>query len=304
MLIAKDGTPVFSRAYGDAHLHPREPNRVDTKFNLASMGKMFTGVAVAQLVQAGKLRFDDKVVRYVPELPRSFDGITVAELLDHSSGLGDFFQHAGYLRVQPHLTSLRAYLPLIVDEPPVGTPGTSFRYSNSGYVLLGLVIERASGESYYAYVQNHVFGPAGMTSTGCLPKNALASNVATGYTGSQLLPNTDTLPPRGTSAGGCYSTVGDLLRFANALFGHRLLNAGLTRTITTPKIDSYGYGFGIRRGRPGDPPTIWHNGGSPGVGGELDMNPGLGYTVAVLCNRDPQHVPPVVDLILNALKIP
>ena len=305
VLVAKDGKPVFARAYGAARMHPRVPNRVDTKFNLASMGKMFTGVAIAQLVQAGKLRFTDKVGRYVPELPRSIGtAVTIAELLDHTSGLGDFFQHPGYLRVQPRLTSLRAYLPLIVDQPPAFSPGSRFSYSNSGYIILGLVVERVSGEDYYGYLERHIFRPTGMSSTGCPLKSTRDAKRSIGYIGPLLLPNTSQLPPRGTSAGGCYSTAGDLLQFANALFGHRLLGATLTQTVTTSKSDSYGYGFAIRRGRPGDPPTVWHNGGFPGVGTESDMNPSLGYTVVVLGNRDPEHVTPAIDLILNTLRIP
>jgi len=301
VLIAKNGKPILTRAYGAAHLRPRVPNRVDTRFNLASLGKTFTGVAIAQLVQQAKLRFTDKVGLYLHGFPRDIgDSVTIAQLLDHSSGLGDFFQHAGYLHLQPRLTTLAAYLPLIVDEPPVFEPGTRFRYSNSGYILLGLVVESVSGKSYYDYLTSHVFGPAGMTRSGCFWKRSLPPGTATGYTGTRLAANTATLPPRGTSAGGCYSTAGDLLRFANALFAHRLLSAALTRTITTPKIASYGYGFGVR----GRPPTVWHNGGSPGVGTELDVNRRLGYTVVLLTNRDPPEVPQVMDLILNALGIP
>jgi CubicO group peptidase (beta-lactamase class C family) len=301
VLVAKNGRPILERAYGKARLRPAAPNRVTTEFNLASLGKPFTAVAIAQLVQAGKLDFDDRVGQYVHELPASIgDTVTIAELLDHTSGLGDFFEHAGYLTLQPKLTSLAAYLPLITDTAPAFTPGSRFLYSNSGYILLGLVVERVSGENYYDYLAQHVFGPAGMKHSGCFRKSALPRAAAVGYTGGSA--NTSTLPPRGTSAGGCYSTAPDLLRFTQALLEHRLVNARLTAMLTSAKIrapgGAYGYGFGIRDG------TIWHNGGSPGVGAEFDVNRRLGYTVVVLSNRDPETMRPVMDLILNTLRIP
>src|SRR5207248_270483 len=184
-------------------------------------------------------------------------------------------------------------------------PGARFGYSNSGYVLLGLVVERVSGKSYYSYVARHVFRPAGMTATGCFWKSRRVPNRAVGYEPSGR-PDTASLPPRGTSAGGCYSTAGDMLRFANALFGHRLLSPAMTRTVTTGKVAApggrYGYGFGIRG--PRSSPTVWHNGGSPGAGAELDVNPKLGYTVVVLANVGYPLVAPALDLVLNALRVP
>src|SRR5438067_2309120 len=166
VLIAKHGRPVFEHAYGVANRRTHTPNRLATRFNLASVGKTFTGVAVAQLVQAGKLRFQDRVGKYVPELRKDVgDRVTIAELLDHTSGLGDFFGDPGYERLRPRLTSLASYLPLIAEERLQFEPGARFGYSNSGYVLLGLVVERVSGESYYSYVARPVFRAAGTTAT-------------------------------------------------------------------------------------------------------------------------------------------
>jgi D-alanyl-D-alanine carboxypeptidase len=307
VLIAKDGHPVFRRAYGLADRQARSPNTLRTRFNLASVGKTFTGVAIAQLVQAGKVRFGDPVGRYVPELPSELRRVTIAQLLDHTSGLGDFFADPGYDALKPRLTRLASYLPLIAGEHLAFVPGSRFGYSNSGYLLLGLVVERASGSGYYSYLAKHVFGPAGMTRSGCFWKDRPAPDRAVGYTPDGAA-NTDSLPPRGTSAGGCYSTAGDLFRFSRALLGHRLLSARLTRMITSTKIAApgggYGYGFGIRTGRPGDAPTIWHNGGAPGIGAEIDLNPKLGYAVVVLANLDYATIAPAIDLILDSLRIP
>jgi CubicO group peptidase (beta-lactamase class C family) len=307
VLVAKDGRPVLERAYGIANRATGERNRLDTRFDLASLGKTFTAVAVARRVVERKVRFGDRIGRWLPELPPALRRITVAQLLDHTSGLGDFFASPGYDQQRPRLTSLDRYLPLIAGQSLAASGG--FHYSNSGYLLLGLIVERASGERYDDFLRRAVFAPAGMTRSGCFPAARLPAGTAIGYTGPALAPNTSTLPPMGTSAGGCYSTAPDLLRFANALLGDRLLSARLTRTLTTPKArigprDAYGYGFGIREGRPGDPPTIWHNGGSPGVGAELDVNGPLGYTIVVLANRDYPTIRPAIDLILDRLHIP
>ena len=294
---------MLARAYGLANRATKTPNRVDTRFNLASANKMFTGVAIAQLVQAGKLRFADHVGTYVPELPADIgERVTIAQLLTHTSGLGDFFQHPDYERLKPTLTTLAAYLPLIVDQPLAGKPGGPFRYSNSGFILLGLVVERVSGLDYYTYVRRNITRPAGMTGTGCFQKGGLPANTAIGY--EQERPNTKELPPRGTSAGGCYSSAPDLFRFTQALLGNRLLSPALTRTVTTRKVPDgfggwYGYGFAIRPGG-----TVWHNGGFPGVGSMVAMYPGGGYVVIILSNRGGSEVPFVDQLVREELRLP
>jgi CubicO group peptidase (beta-lactamase class C family) len=298
--VARGGTLVFTRSYGLADRARRRKATIDTAFDLASMGKMFTGVAAAQLVEAGKLRFDDPVGTYVAGLPRALRSLTIAQLLDHTSGLGDYFGDPGYDRLRPTLTSLAAYLPLVTRERPQFRPGSRWAYSNSGFILAGLAIEHASGERYDAYLARHVWGPAGMTHTGCYPRSHLPSFAAIGYDGDA--PNTASLPPKGTSAGGCYSSARDLLRFAAALEAGKLVDRALVRTITTSHVGApgggYGYGFGIRG------TTVWHNGGAPGAGGELDINPKLGLVSVVVGNVDPPHVQPVVDAVLNALGVP
>jgi CubicO group peptidase (beta-lactamase class C family) len=301
--VARHGRIVFARGFGLADRSHRRHVTLDTAFNLASMGKMFTGVAAAQLVQAGKLRFGDPIGKYLPRLPARLRALTLAQLLDHTSGLGDFFADPGYARLRPTLTTLDAYLPLIRRESPQFTPGTRWSYSNSGFLLAGLAIEKASGEPYDEYLDRHVWKPAGMTHTGCYPRSHLPGFAAIGYVAPGAA-NTATLPPVGTSAGGCYSSARDLLAFAQALQDGRLLSRALVRTITTSKVRApgggYGYGFGIRM-RAGRPIAIWHNGGSPGAGGELDIDPQHGVVAVALGNVSPPQVQPVVDAMLGAL---
>jgi CubicO group peptidase (beta-lactamase class C family) len=305
--VARHGRVVFAQGFGLADRARKRRVTLDTAFNLASMGKMFTGVAAAQLVEAGKLRFGDRIGKYLPRLPARLRSITVAQLLDHTSGLGDFFGDPGYQRALPTLTTLRAYLPLVERERLRFKPGTRWAYSNSGFLLAGLVIEKASGERYDRYLARHVWKPAGMKHTGCYRRSRLPGFAAIGYL-SRGSANTSTLAPVGTSAGGCYSSARDLLAFARALESGRLLSRVLTHTITTSKVAApgggYGFGFGIRTKRPGDPATIWHNGGAPGAAGEVDINPRLGIVVVTLGNVSPPHVFPVVEATLGALRVP
>ena len=305
--VARHGRIVFARGYGLANRARGRRVTLDTAFNLASMGKMFTGVAAAQLVQARKLRFGDRIGKYLPRLPARLRAITVAQLLDHTSGLGDFFADPGFERLRPTLTSLAAYLPLVTRERLLFKPGQRWSYSNSGFLLAGLVIQKASGERYDRYLARHVWKPAGMRHTGCYKRSRLPSFAAIGY-GPGDAANTSTLAPVGTSAGGCYSSARDLLAFARALENDRLLSRALTKTVTTSKIAApgggYGFGFGIRKGHGGAPSTIWHNGGAPGAAGELDINPKLGVVAVTLGNASPSHVFPVVEATLNALGVP
>jgi D-alanyl-D-alanine carboxypeptidase len=299
-LVARQGGPIYAHAYGLADRAAHTKNRLDTQFNLASVGKMFTGVAVAQLVERGRVRFSDPVGRYVPGLPRRIGArVTVGELLDHTSGLGDYFADPGYDALRPRLRTLADYLPLIAHERLAFKPGTRFSYSNSGFILAGLVVEHVTGEPFAVYLRRHVWSPAGMLHTTCT--GGAGPGRAVGYTDSGTT-NTGTLPPNGTSAGGCYSTADDLLRFADALLRHRLLAAAMTRLVTTSHVGApgggYGYGFGIRRG------TIWHNGGAPGVATEVDIDPRTGLVAIVLENRDPTHLRQTTSAVRGALGMP
>jgi CubicO group peptidase (beta-lactamase class C family) len=299
--VARHGRITFAHGYGVADRAHGRRVTLDTAFNLASMGKMFTGVAAAQLVQAGKLRFTDRIGKYLPLLPAQLRALTVAQLLDHTSGLGDFFEDPGYERLRPKLTTLASYLPLVERERPSFTPGTRWSYSNSGFLLAGLVIEKVSGERYDEYLARHVWKRAGMTHTGCYRRTNLPRFAAVGYLAGTVT-NTSSLPPVGTSAGGCYSSARDLIRFATALEDGQLVGRALTSVITSSKVrapgSGYGFGFGIRGG------TIWHNGGAPGAAGELDINAKLGIVVVTLGDVDPTHVFPVVDATLNQLHVP
>jgi CubicO group peptidase (beta-lactamase class C family) len=307
VLIARDGKPVFESAYGLADREKHAPNTLDTRFRIGSMNKMFTATAVLQLVQAGRVKLDAPLATYLPDYPNTelASKVTIHQLLTHTGGTGDIFGP----EYETHRLSLRTladYVSLYGSRPLRFEPGSKWEYSNYGFILLGRVIERVSGMSYYDYVAKYVYAPAGMMSTGSEPEDSAVEKRAVGYTsraGSALEPNTETLPWRGTSAGGGYSTVGDLLRFANALGEHKLLDAHHTELLTTGKVATpgagkYGYGFG-------DVTTnglrcVGHNGGAPGMNGDLEICDD-GYVVAVLANMDPPAAGRISEFIINRL---
>ena len=217
VLIGHRGRIVFEKAVGLANRESRTPNTLDTQFRNGSMNKMFTATAVMQLVEAGKLSLDDTVGKVMPDYPNADVArkVTIRHLLGHTGGTGDIFGPE-FMKNRLTLKTHADYVAMFGHRAPLHEPGAEFRYSNYGMVLLGAIIERVSGLSYFDYVRTNVFEPAGMKSTGSLPETETVPNRATGYMRSNdaWVPNTDTLPWSGTAAGGGYSTVGDFFRFA------------------------------------------------------------------------------------------
>lgn len=223
LLVAKDGKPVAEQAYGMAD--ETHKNTVDTKFNIGSINKAFTKRAIEQLVDAKKFALDDPVRKVLPDYPSPVaDRITIRQLLEHRSGLGDIFGPRYDAAPPSKLRELSDFLPLFADQPLQFEPGSDERYSNAGYIVLGLIIERVTGQKYRDYVQQHIFVPAGMKNTGFWAIDETVANRATGYTHGK--PNSSSLPGRPSSAGGAYSTAEDLLRFTQWLGDKGIFIAG------------------------------------------------------------------------------
>ena len=300
VLVAKDGITVASKAAGIANKATGAAIDLNTKFNLGSMNKMFTAVAVAQLVQAGKLSFTDTVAKHLPDYPNKevVEKVTIHQLLTHTSGMGMYWNEK-FMAQREKLTTVAAHLPLFVTDPLLFPPGEKFQYSNSGYMLLGAIIEKVSGADYYNYVAERIYKPAGMSDTGFYEPGKDIPNLAIGYTKmgldgkplEEVRDNTSTREVKGGPAGGGYSTVGDLVKFHTALRSYKLLNEEHTKLVTTGKVDAggpigrYGYGFGDKVF--GGKHIVGHNGGSAGIAANFEMYPELGYTVVLLMNSDP-----------------
>jgi CubicO group peptidase (beta-lactamase class C family) len=300
--VVKDGDPIVELATGFADKEKEIPNSLDTIFNIGSIDKMFTGVAVVQLAESGKLSFGDNIGKHLPDYPKKIgQKTTIHQTLTHTDGFPSYFNKKYIQRVK-QLKTVGDYLELFKDEPLLFEPGSKYQYSNSGYVVLGAVIEAVSGTSYYDYVNEKVFKPSGMSFTQSNPPKE--GVVANGYTFRKPFSlerregfrgnNKSELPAVGSPAGGGYSTCSDLYRFSTALTGNKLLSPEMTKEILTPKVEvgkkegttlHYGYGFQILD--VGDAHYRYgHAGEFAGVNARLDIYPWLGYTVAVLANYD------------------
>ncbi|MBL8188450.1 MAG: serine hydrolase [Acidobacteria bacterium] len=286
VLIAKHGKPIFQKAVGLANKETKEPNRLDTKFNLGSINKTFTQIAINQLIEQGKLAWEDKLGKFLPDYPNNEakEKVTIKHLVNMQSGIGDFFGAKYQAMPKSKIRTINDYLPLFASDKLAFEPGTKRAYSNGGYVVLGAIIEKVTGQSYYDYVREHIFKPAGMANTDSFFSDAKTPNLAEGYRRNEQgerVNNVDTRPARGSSAGGGYSTVEDLLKFSTALLGNKLLSAETTRRIV-------GGGLGVA-------------GGAPGINSELEIDPASGYTIVVMGNYDPPNAADVSRHIRSQL---
>jgi len=312
VLVARNGQPIFKKAFGISNKGNGTMNNVDTKFDLGSMNKMFTAVAIAQLVERDKLSFTDTVGKLLPDYPNKqvAEKVTVHQLLTHTSGMGSYFNE----KFQANLNNMKTvadYLPLFASDPLAFEPGSRWQYSNSGFTVLGLIIEKVSGQSYYEYVKEHIFKPAGMVNTDSFERDKDVPNLAIGYMRMNdrgmpdpsvpLRENTPVRPAKGSPAGGGYSTVEDMLKFSLALYGHKLLSQKYTEIVTAGKVESggpgrkYAYGFGdnVIDGSH----IVGHNGGGPGIGANFDIFPEIGYVAVILSNHSAPTMMSVVKKI-------
>ncbi len=306
IVVAKDGIPVASKAAGIANKATNLQNTLETRFNLGSLNKMFTSVAIAQLAQQGKLKFSDSINQHLPDYPNKEVGakVTIHQLLTHTSGMGTYINDK-YRAERATLTTVAAHFPLFVNDPLLFSPGEKFQYSNAGYMVLGAIIERLSGQDYYSFIKEHVFTPTGMNNSGFYEPGKEIPNLAIGYTRmgpdgkrtEEIRDNNDRIEIRGGPAGGGYSTVGDLVKFHLALRDFKLLDREHAKLVTEGKVDAgpigrYAYGFGdsLFDGKH----IVGHNGGWPGVAANFEMYPELNYTAVILMNADPPAMMPVV----------
>ena len=306
VVLAKNGNIIASKAAGVANRTTNEPITLETKFNLGSMNKMFTAVAIAQLAQEGRLSFEDPVGKHLTDWPNKdvAEKVTIHHLLTHTSGLASYWGDE-FNQKRETLLNVRDHLPIIAKQAPSFTPGEKFYYSNSGFMLLGAIIEKVSGQSYYDYVQRNIYDRAGMKDTGFYDPKQWAPKLAVGYTkprdgGEKEIDNNSMREVRGGPAGGGFSTAPDMVKFHVALRENKLLDERHARLVMTEKVDSgemigkYGYGFGIKDGNGKE--IVGHNGGGPGIAAQFDMFPGNNYTAVIFMNRDRMMMPVMAKL--------
>jgi len=312
VLVAHGNQSILTTARGYA-IHPNVlPNQLDTKFNIASVTKMLTAVAIMQLVANGKLDLHSPVSAYNSDLPYASQ-ITIHQLLTHTAGFGRYWNDA-YRAARSDLRTVTDYLTLFATTPLEFPPGTRHRYGNTGYVMLGALIEQVTGESYYDHMRQSIYLPLGMQNTDHYEMDLPIANLAVGYTHNnwfgpvdgQRRANHFIYAVKGSPSEHCFSTVQDLFVFTQALQTQHLLDAYHTELCFTahtageqPGV-SYGYGFhSLDDGKHGR--VIGHGGRAMGGDAFALMYRDLGYTVIVLSNYDRPAARGVIDSIADML---
>ena len=297
VLLAKAGPPLLTLAVGLANRDFKAPNTIDTKFNLGSMNKMFTAVAILQLAEQGKLSLDDPLAKHLDTSWLSqniLDRVKIRHLLTHTSGLGSYFNDIFERTSRAHFRAVNDYKPLVINETLAFEPGAQQRYSNTGMLIAGAIVEKASGTDYFDYIRQHVTGPAAMTRTDCYDLDKVNESLALGYerrfskSGTEYFNNLFFHVIRGGPAGGGYSTVSDLHRFDQALRSGKLLKKESLAAAWTPtqtaRSFNYGLGFFVEQSPVGR--IVGHGGDFAGISAQLRMYLDSGHTLAVLSNYD------------------
>jgi D-alanyl-D-alanine carboxypeptidase len=306
VLIAKGNQTLFEKACGFADRENKSLNTVDTKFNLGSMNKMFTSVAIAQLVSQERMKYSDKIAGWIPDYPNreAAQKITVEHLLTHASGLADVFTDE-FMRDRLKIHTLTDYLPYFANQPLKFEPGTDRSYSNSGFMVAGIIIEKVSGQNYFDYIRKNIYDKAGMEDSFGFGDRKAAPKTAIGYTRDRgTLERNEYALLTGSAAGGGYSTLRDLLKFANALKSGKLVPSQLLPKVVgldLPKTSTYAYGF--NREAISSEIVFGHAGGAEGINGDLDIYWKSGYVVVSLANMDPRAAEEMSNWIRLRIKL-
>jgi CubicO group peptidase (beta-lactamase class C family) len=312
VLVGRGDAIETVRAYGMADRERRIANTADTRFNLGSINKTFTAIAIAQLIQQGRVSLDDTLAKHLPDYPNAAAGrITVRDLISHRSGIPTF------MRADFGTVTVADMVKIIAAEPLVFSPGERQEYSNGGYVVLGRLVEVIAGQPYEQYIATHVYRPAAMTKSGFLDAATRSDDVALGYFAADAEGNpvrasegatlTARTPARGNPAGGGYSTAADLFRFARALRTGRLLDARMTDYVLNGTFSGASgpkFGFALREQIVAGRRFIGNGGGAPGVNAEFRFDPAGDVTVVVLSNASPPSATQLLGDILNRVAGP
>jgi CubicO group peptidase (beta-lactamase class C family) len=291
VLIASQGKPLLAKGYGYANIEWQIPNTTTTKFRIGSITKQFTSMLIMQLREQGKVRLEDSVCVYVAPCPDTWKPVTIHHLLTHTSGIPTYTGIASWRATNMVPKKLDEIVAIVRDLPLQWTPGDKYAYNNSGYYLLGIVIEKASGKKYEQALQEMILTPLGLTDTGYDWSQTILARRASGYSGrGGSLTNAAALDMQQPyAAGALYSTVEDLLKWDQALYTERLLPNAAKAVMWTPFKDGYAYGWNIGQPAPalfGGHQRIAHSGGINGFSSVIVRLPDPNLTFIVLANND------------------
>ncbi|HEA70824.1 serine hydrolase domain-containing protein [Maribacter litoralis] len=292
ILVAHNDVITERRAYGMASIEYGVPNKIVTKFNLASITKMFTAVSTLQLYEKGLLELNSPIGKYLPDYPNQLvrDSVTIHQLLTHTSGNNNSMNY--WEKNNLDYKNVSDFAQLFINDSLLSKPGTKYDYSGSGFVILGLIIEKVSGQDYYDYVREHIFIPSEMSHTTELEIDSIVPNKASGYTTlfgeNNYLKKNDYYLSKASPAGFHYSTIDDLFRFSKSLRNYILLKEETTELMFEPKVKGYNtnLGYGIDIDLRYNQTIQGHSGGWYGVHNELMDFMKDNYTVIILSNVD------------------
>jgi len=309
ILLAKGNKVLFTAAHGLASRRYDVKNNLNTMFQIGSMNKMFTSVAILQLIESGQISFDDSLTKFIDRSllgKGDFNKIKISHLLSHTSGIGNM---VGFNEIQNKVRSLKDIRHLYSSIETTFEPGSQWRYSNTGMMLLGQIIEEVTGSSYFDHINEHIYQKANMQNSGSFDLDVPVKNTARNYWYSvetgKITENLMYQSVKGGPAGGGYSTVGDLHKFALAMQTGKLLNTQLSNEALTAKPElnapNWGYGFSVR-GSKGNQ-VVGHNGAHLGMTARLNMYQDKGYILVVLGNYQSSSWPIVakVEQLINQL---
>ncbi len=295
VLVARDGKPLFRKGFSWANREWNVLNGPESKFRLGSITKQFTATSILQLVEGGKLKLDDPISKYYADSPAAWSKITIHHLLTHTSGIPSYTGLPGFVKDMPTDRTPEEIIKLTRDMPLEFEPGEKFKYDNTGYILLGYVIEKVSGQKYADYLRQHIFDPLGMRDSGYDTEAAIIPHRDSGYVynGTQWSNAPYLAMSLPYAAGSLYSTVDDLLIWDQALYAHKPLTAASLEKMFTPYKDKYGYGWFIdkrfnRR-------FVEHGGGINGFNTVISRYVDDKVTVIVLANMNTGAVEPIAN---------
>ena len=304
--IVQGGAIVYTRGYGLRDVANALPADAHTRYEIGSITKQFTAAAILQLKEAGKIDLDATVATYLPSVAHAKE-ITIRQLLTHTSGLDDYVSVPNFETLAATPATFDQVMSRISESPLDFRPGARFGYSNTNYLILGRIVELVSRQSWEAYVQQHLFAPAGMTDSATMAQEPQLADMARGYVYAQ---GRTTESKRideswGSSAGGIVSTAGDLQKWGEALSSGRIISASDYQLLTTPARLADGspsdYGFGMKIDRFEGQPRIWHDGNTNGFDGSDQFFPSQGVRIIVLTNTVDGGSDKIAERVYNDL---
>lgn len=306
VLVAVDGKPIFKKSYGYANIELNVKNNFETKFRIGSVTKQFTAMAIMILHEQGKLNVDDKLSKYISDIPKIWEDITIHQLLTHTSGIMHSWSLKEFRESQSLHTNIQDVIEMFKDQPLIGIPGDTFNYSGTGYFILSSLIEKVSGKTYEDFLKNEIFNKIEMVNSGSDRPKKIIDNRASGYVTDSI--KTYNAPyifmPILTGGGDLYSTLDDFLKWDQSLYNNLLITKESKEKMFKPELNNYAYGWKVIKND-----TLYvteHTGGVPGFASKISRFPNDKLLIVIFSNnrrsKNPEFGNEFVKIVREELK--